>query len=140
MGCRGRCRSGRRGGRGGLVLPASAQAEVVFPKDRGGFGAGGSAAGAVYRSETDLYDCEVEGKLPKDLDGMFYRVGPDPQYPKPDIYSHDIPFDGEGTIGAFRIKDGHVDFRSRYVRTQRYKAQHAARRSLFGMYPQSDHR
>jgi carotenoid cleavage dioxygenase len=34
----------------------------------------------------------------------------------------------------FRIKDGHVDYRSRYVRTQRWKAQHAARKSLFGMY------
>ena len=31
---------------GGLVLPTSAQAEVQFPKERGGFGAGGSAAGA----------------------------------------------------------------------------------------------
>ncbi|MGC1459116.1 MAG: carotenoid oxygenase family protein [Steroidobacteraceae bacterium] len=121
-------------GVGGLVLPASAQAEVLFPKDRVGFGGGGSAMGAVYRSENDLYDCEVEGTLPKDLDGTFFRVGPDPQYPKPDIYAHDIPFDGEGMIGAFRIKDGHVDFRSRYARTQRYKAQHAARRSLFGMY------
>ena len=94
----------------------------------------------MYRSENDLYDCEVEGTLPKDLDGIFFRVGPDPQYPKPDIYAHDIPFDGEGMIGAFRIKDGHVDFRSRYVRTQRYKAQHAARRSLFGMYRNPDDR
>ena len=94
---------------GGLVLPASAQAEVQFPKERSGFGGGGSAAGSVYRSENDLYDCEVEGTLPKDLDGIFFRVGPDPQYPKPDKYAHDIPFDGEGMIGAFRIKDGHVD-------------------------------
>src|SRR5580698_2553304 len=86
----------------GLVLPASAQAEVLFPKDRVGFGGGGSALGAVYRSENDLYDCEVEGTLPKDLDGIFFRVGPDPQYPKPEIYAHDIPFDGEGMIGAFR--------------------------------------
>ncbi len=63
---------------GGLILPGNAQAEVSFPKDRGGFGGGGSAAGSVYRSENDLYDCEVEGTLPKDLDGIFYRVGPDP--------------------------------------------------------------
>src|ERR1700760_4372215 len=66
---------------GGLVLAASARAEVAFPKDRNGFGGGGSAAGAVYRSENDLYDCEVEGTIPKDLDGIFFRVGPDPQYP-----------------------------------------------------------
>src|SRR5580658_8994819 len=83
---------------GGLVLPGTAQAEVQFPKDRSGFGGGGSAMGAVYRSENDLYDCEVDGTLPKDLDGIFFRVGPDPQYPKPEIYTHDIPFDGEGMI------------------------------------------
>ncbi len=34
----------------------------------------------------------------------------------------------------FRFKDGHVDYRTRYARTQRWKAQHAARQSLFGMY------
>ena len=118
---------------GGLIA-SPAQAEVLFPKERGAFGGGGSAGGAVYRSENDLYDCEVDGTLPKDLDGIFFRVGPDPQYPKPEIYTHDIMFDGEGLVSMFRIKDGHVDFRSRYVRTQRWKAQHAARRSLFGMY------
>ncbi|HTV77873.1 MAG TPA: carotenoid oxygenase family protein [Steroidobacteraceae bacterium] len=119
---------------GGLIVPESARAEVLFPKDRSEFGAGGAAGGGPYRSENDLYDCEVEGKLPADLDGTWFRVGPDPQYPKPEKYEHDIMFDGEGHVGAFRIKDGHVDFRSRYARTQRWKAQHAARRSLFGMY------
>ena len=39
--------------------------------------------------------------LPADLDGVFYRVGPDPQYPKPDKYMMDIPFDGEGHISMF---------------------------------------
>jgi len=117
-----------------------ARSEVLFPPPggfgagAGAFGGGGSAGGGVYRSENDLYDCEVEGKLPADLDGAFYRIGPDPQYPKPAKYVHDIAFDGEGHISMFRIKDGHVDYRSRYVRTQRWKAQHAARRSLFGMY------
>ncbi len=72
--------------------------------------------------------------LPSDLDGVFYRVGPDPQYPKPDKYAGDIPFDGEGHVSMFRIKDGHVDYRTRYAQTQRWKAQHEARRSLFGMY------
>ena len=119
---------------GGLVLPAGAQAEVLYPKERSAFGGGGSAAGAVNRSEIDLYDCEVEGKLPADLDGAFFRVGPDPQYPKPDNIRARHPLRRRGDVGVFRIKDGHVDFRTRYVRTQRWKAQHAARRSLFGMY------
>ncbi len=79
-------------------------------------------------------DCEVEGKLPLDLDGVFYRVGPDPQYPKDPRYAGDIMFDGEGHVSQFRIKNGHVDYKTRYAKNQRWKAQHAARRSLFGMY------
>ncbi len=88
--------------------------------------------GAPFRAEVDLRDCEVEGEVPADLSGAFYRVGPDYQYPPkcPD----NIPFDGEGHVAMFRFANGHVDFKSRYVRTQRYKAQEAARRSLFGMY------
>jgi carotenoid cleavage dioxygenase-like enzyme len=81
------------------------------------------------RTELDCYDCEVEGRLPKDLDGAFYRVGPDPQYPK-----NTVPLDGEGHVSMFRIRNGHVDYKSRFVRTQRFKAQHEARRALFGMY------
>ena len=125
---------------GGVAsAPEKAKAEVLFPKAGGGgfggaYAAGGSVTGAVNRSEDTLYDCEVEGKLPADLDGAFYRVGPDPQYPKDPKWVMDIPFDGEGHISMFRIKDGHVDYRSRYAHNQRWKAQHEARRSLFGMY------
>lgn len=118
----------------GSFASRESEAGLQFPTERGAFGAGGAVAGAVHRSEIDLYDCEVEGEIPKDLDGVFYRVGPDPQYPKEEKYKYDIPFDGEGHVSMFRIKDGHVDYRSRYVRNQRWKAQHAARRSLFGMY------
>ncbi|HKU89924.1 MAG TPA: carotenoid oxygenase family protein [Steroidobacteraceae bacterium] len=83
------------------------------------------------RAEIDLVDCEVEGKLPEDLEGTFYRVGPDFQYPP---RMPNIPFDGEGHIGMFRFANGHVDYRSRFIRTQRYKAQAAAREALFGTY------
>ena len=114
-------------------------AEVLFPPGTGGFrgsvfAGGGSAAGSVHRAEVDLFDCEVEGKLPPDLDGAFYRVGPDAQYPKDPKYNGDIYFDGEGHASVFRISNGHVDYRSRYVRNERWRAQHQARRSLFGMY------
>jgi carotenoid cleavage dioxygenase len=106
--------------------------QVDFPEDRRAFG--GGPAGTNIRAEIDLYDCEVEGALPTDLDGVFYRVGPDPQYPKQPQYAGDIPFDGEGHVSMFRISGGHVDYRTRYAKNQRWKAQHEARRSLFGMY------
>jgi len=108
----------------------AARQDMLFPKERTLFGGGGK----THRIEADLTDCEVEGTLPPDLDGTFYRVGPDPQYPKPPQFARDIDFDGEGHASMFRIRGGHVDYRSRYVRTQRWKAQNAARRSLFGMY------
>ncbi|WEK47782.1 MAG: carotenoid oxygenase family protein [Candidatus Andeanibacterium colombiense] len=121
-------------GTGGAALAAtgSAAPQVDFPSDPRAFA--GGPPGTNNRAEIDLYDCEVEGTLPLDLDGMFYRVGPDPQYPKPEKYQGDIMFDGEGHVSAFRIKNGHVDYRTRYAKTQRWKAQHEARRSLFGMY------
>lgn len=120
----------------GVSTPVMGQSEpappVDFPDSPRAFG--GGAAGTNIRAEIDLYDCEVEGKMPIDLDGAFYRVGPDPQYPKSAQYEADIPFDGEGHVSMFRIRQGHVDYRTRYAQTQRYKAQKEARRSLFGMY------
>src|SRR5512143_3764987 len=67
----------------------------------------------LFRDELDIRDCQVEGKIPKDLNGAFYRTGPDAQYP---IAKGNIPFDGEGHVSMFRIKDGRVHFRSRFVR------------------------
>ena len=86
---------------------------------------------APVRAEINLMDCEVDGTLPSDLYGTFYRVGPDFLYP-PRLPN--IPLDGEGHIGMFRFSNGHVDYKSRFVRTQRYKAQAQARESLFGTY------
>src|SRR6187549_1900524 len=67
----------------------------------------------LYRVEMDIRDCEVEGRIPTDLSGAFYRVGPDPQYP---MRKGNIPFDGEGHVSMFRIHNGQVDYRSRFVR------------------------
>jgi carotenoid cleavage dioxygenase len=85
----------------------------------------------LYRVEMDIRDCEVEGKIATDLSGAFYRVGPDPQYR---MQKGNIPFDGEGHVSMFRIHNGQVDYRSRFVRNERYVAQEKARRLLFPMY------
>jgi carotenoid cleavage dioxygenase-like enzyme len=128
-------------GAAGVLGSAAAQAEVKFPKEPGKFGSGGTGstpangfAVQVNRSENTLYDCEVEGKLPDDLNGAFYRVGPDAQYPKPESLNYDIGFDGEGHASMFRIQNGHVDYLSRWVKNDRWKAQHKARKSLYGVY------
>jgi carotenoid cleavage dioxygenase-like enzyme len=87
--------------------------------------------GMPFRAECDIHDCDVEGQLPADLNGTFFRVGPDFQYPPA---PGNIPFDGEGHLGLFKFQAGRVEFRSRFARTQRFKAQAAAGRGLFGMY------
>lgn len=89
------------------------------------------------RLESRVTDCEVEGKIPSAVEGAFFRVGPDYQYaPNP----KNIPFDGDGHISMFRIANGRVDYQDRFIRTQRFKAQDAAKRALFGLYrnPYSD--
>lgn len=96
------------------------------------FSDGGGLRGfPPFRAECDIEDCEVEGLIPDEINGAFYRVGPDFQYPPA---PGNIPFDGEGHLCMFRIANSRASFKSRYVRTQRYKAQLAAHRRLFGVY------
>src|SRR5690606_12635553 len=53
-----------------------------------------------FRLEFDLFDLEVEGEIPAELNGTFYRVGPDQQYP-PKMGDAN-PFNGDGAVTAFR--------------------------------------
>jgi carotenoid cleavage dioxygenase-like enzyme len=87
---------------------------------------------APSRIEADVHDLEVDGEIPHDLDGAFVRNAADAQYPP----SHplDIYLNGDGMVTKIRIKDGHADLRTRFVRTEKFKAERAARRSLFGAY------
>ncbi len=91
-----------------------------------------SGYNAPSRIECDIYDLEVEGVIPPELNGSWYRCGPDPQYP-PHL-GDDIYINGDGIISMFRIENGHVDFKMRYVQTERWKAERKARRSLYGKY------
>ncbi len=90
-----------------------------------------SRAPSLFRVEMDIADCEVDGRIPTDLSGAFFRVGPDAQFP---LRQGNIPFDGEGHVSRFRFDNGHVSFRSRFVRNERYVAQEKAGKILFPMY------
>ncbi|WP_233808796.1 carotenoid oxygenase family protein [Paraburkholderia sp. HP33-1] len=91
-----------------------------------------SGANAPFRMEGDLYDLEVVGTLPPEIRGTWFRCGPDPQYPPKT--GDDIYINGDGMMSAFRFENGHIDYKTRYVRTERLVAERAARRSLFGLY------
>ena len=83
------------------------------------------------RFEADVYECEVEGEIPPELQGAYFRTGGDRQYPS---LENDIILNGDGMASVFRFEDGHVSFRSRYVQTERLKREREARRRLYGHY------
>lgn len=84
------------------------------------------------RLEADLHDCQLEGAIPEGLNGTLYGLGPDTQYPT--LPEDDLILNGDGHLLSWRIEDGHVDFKSRYVHTERYDAEYAARRRLYNLY------
>ena len=84
------------------------------------------------RFEADVFECEVEGEIPEALrNGAYYRTGGDRLFPS---LEEDIILNGDGMLSMFRFEDGHVSFRSRYVESERLKAEKAARRRLYGKY------
>jgi carotenoid cleavage dioxygenase-like enzyme len=84
------------------------------------------------RLEADIFDLEYSGTIPPEINGTFYRIQPDHRFPP--IFEDDIHFNGDGSVTAIRISNGHADFKQRYVHTDRYKSETTARRALFGRY------
>lgn len=67
--------------------------------------------------ECDAHDLVVEGEIPADLNGTFYRNGPNQRFkPRSDYHL----FAGDGMMHAFHIKDGRVDYNNRWVRTAKW--------------------
>jgi carotenoid cleavage dioxygenase-like enzyme len=85
------------------------------------------------RFEADVYDCEVWGEIPSDLEGTFFRMQCDFEY-RPPQNEWPTGFNGDGHISRFRIKDGSVDYKGRYVKTDRIMAERKARKRLYGVY------
>jgi carotenoid cleavage dioxygenase len=85
------------------------------------------------RFEADIYDCEVWGEIPTDIEGTFYRIQCDFQY-RPPENEWFTGFNGDGHISAFRFANGSVDFKSRYVKTDRLMTERRHRRRLWGVY------
>jgi carotenoid cleavage dioxygenase len=83
--------------------------------------------------ECDAPDLVVEGELPRDLAGTYYRNGPDPLHaPRPGDTPH--WFDGDGMVHCFHIENGRVSWRNRWVRSRKYELERAAGKRLFGVF------
>lgn len=87
---------------------------------------------APIASEDDFADLPLTGALPRELAGTYYRTGPNPQFPPRDENYH--WFAGDGMVHAFRVADGKVSYRNRWVRTPKWELEHAAGQALFGTF------
>ena len=83
--------------------------------------------------EYELEHLPVEGRIPAEVAGTFFRAVPDPAFP-PYLEDGAAVIAGDGMVSALRFAGGKVSFAIRYVQTERHKAEVAAGQALFGKY------
>ena len=84
------------------------------------------------RTEISRRNLAVEGEIPAEIDGAFFRAVPDNAHAP--MFEDDVALNHDGMISRFLFENGHVDYDIRYVETERYLAEKEARRALFGRY------
>ncbi|KAH9206666.1 isoeugenol monooxygenase [Leptodontidium sp. 2 PMI_412] len=83
------------------------------------------------RFECEMDEMVVFGEIPQEISGTWYRIIIDPHF----IPQKGIPFvDGDGHVSAFRIQDGKISMKIKYVHTERWLLERKAGRRLFGRY------
>ena len=65
---------------------------------------------------------------PSELNGMFLRNGPNPQFPPKKYYSW---FDGDGMLHGIRLKGGKASYRNRWVRTRAWQEANRAGKEIY---------
>ncbi|AFU00763.1 carotenoid oxygenase family protein [Nocardia brasiliensis] len=70
----------------------------------------------------------LHGELPADLDGVYVRNGPNPQFAPLGRYHW---FDGDGMLHAVHFEHGSATYRNRYIRTDEFEAERAAGTALW---------
>ncbi len=86
---------------------------------------------APIQMECEAPDLVIRGEVPRDLNGTFFRNGPNPQFAPRGRYHW---FGGDGMLHAFAVRDGHVSYRNRWVRTLKWRLEHEAGTSLFSAF------
>jgi carotenoid cleavage dioxygenase-like enzyme len=92
-----------------------------------------SGLNAPIAEEYELNALAVEGRIPSDVEGSFFRATPDPAF-APYMEDSAASLSGDGMISAVRIVAGRASFAIRFVQTARHQAEVAAGRALFGKY------
>src|SRR4029077_10054148 len=88
---------------------------------------------APLGEEYELDALPVEGRIPADVAGTFFRAIPDPAF-APYLEDGAAVIAGDGMVSALRFAGTEVSFAIRYVQTERHGAEVAAGRALFGKY------
>jgi all-trans-8'-apo-beta-carotenal 15,15'-oxygenase len=70
------------------------------------------------------YEARVEGRIPAELRGILYRNGPG-LFDRGGLRKRSL-LDGDGMVQAFRFHDRGVQYRNRFVRTDKFVAEEAA--------------
>ncbi|MCX2979619.1 dioxygenase [Halieaceae bacterium IMCC14734] len=78
-------------------------------------------------NEMEVENLEITGQLPADLQGAYFRNGPNPVH-QPKNRFH--PFDGDGMVHGVYFRDGKVSYRNRYIQTAALKQEQAEDRSV----------
>ena len=82
---------------------------------------------APWRMEGVADDLQVVGAIPRELNGTYYRNGPNPAFEPPGRYHW---FDGDGMIHAITLGDGRAHYRNRYVSSNGLRDERAAGRGI----------
>ena len=69
---------------------------------------------APVHRETTSASLVAEGEIPGDLNGAYFRNGPNPQFSPEDTYH---PFDGDGMVHAIYFNSGEASYCNKYIHT-----------------------
>ncbi len=84
--------------------------------------------GPVFEEIDGLNLKPSHGAIPDDLTGVYLRNGPNPRWPARGRHHW---FDGDGMLHAIEIRNGRVNYRNRWVRTQAFEQETRAAGSLW---------
>ena len=83
---------------------------------------------APTSEEITLEGLEVVGRIPDDLNGVYVRNGPNPQFDPNGRYHW---FDGDGMVHALHIAGGRATYRNRWIRTEGFEREREAGEPLW---------
>ena len=80
-------------------------------------------------SDFPLQDLTIEGRLPKDLQGRFYRNGPAVHERGQQRYRH--LFEGDGMVQQFTLSNDRITHQGKFIRTPKFVEEQRAKRFLY---------